>query len=884
MLLSWGAAHAKDQRSFTQEQLDFFEKKIRPVLYDNCYNCHSADNKEAGGLRVDDWNAIQKGGNNGPGVVPGDVAASVLISRIRHADDKRTMPPDYRLEESQIQDIEKWIADGAAWPQIEIPSDLDQSLDRTTISEEDIENHWSWQPLREASPPNFPSDSVWERWARTPVDRYIAKGLQEAGLSPSRDATKVELVRRLYYDLTGLPPTESQLIDFLFDPSDAALEKLVDRLLESPAFGERWGRHWLDVARYGESTGSARNLPYPHAWRYRDYVIESLNADKPFDQFIKEQVAGDLLPANSPSQKREQLVATGFLALGVKDVNQRFKVRYDMDNVDEQIDTVTRSVLALTVSCARCHDHKFDPISTRDYYGIAGIFTSTELCDGLRNQMGGGGMAYYVPDRLVLLSDGQSPIQDESYQKELTEKQAVAQKLRQEFIAIRDSVQQEERGPEHTKKLQAARQAMLRAQEDVVALQDPAKAGPVALGVRDAKEIGDTQIRLRGEAEKLGPSVPRGFLSALRNVPVSPIPDDQSGRLELARWLVHKNNALSQRVIVNRIWKHLFSEGIVSTVDNFGITGDAPSHPELLDYLASDFVQNGWSIKKLVKKLVLSRSYQLSTEKLDEAYAKDPANRLVWRHSPRRLDAEEIRDSILASSGRLNLSKPDKVASHELLVRELRNNGPEAKAILEDAAQSTHRSLYLSLLRTLVPSSLEAFDYVEQGMVTGKRDTTTVPTQSLFLLNSGFIRENAAHLASKLYTDSNGDASEIVRVAYRRVLQRVPTSKELEIGVTFLKEYREVADSLAGIQRNASESSESPAGPRLITTQGRAKEKKKVSIEEVLANAAAPEDSREDAEEVEGDFDEDQLTSHEERAVASYIQALYGTAEFRYVR
>jgi hypothetical protein len=877
-LFSIGPTWANDVPKHSQEQLEFFEKKIRPIFYDNCFNCHSADNKEAGGLRVDDINALLKGGNSGAAVVPGKPNESTLIKRIRHKDDTKTMPPDYRLEEDQIRDISKWIEDGAAWPELEIPSDLNQSLDRSAISEQDIETHWAWQPLKSVAPPDAQALNSFAEWAKTDTDRFIALELSKQGLKPNAMASKPSLLRRLAYDLTGLPPTESQLIAFLLDDSSTAVEKIVDQLLESPQFGEKWGRHWLDVARYGESTGSARNLPYPHAWRYRDYVIDSFNKDKPYDLFVREQIAGDLLPANTPSEKTSQLVATGFLALGVKDVNQRFTVRYDMDNVDEQIDTVTRSVLGLTVSCARCHDHKFDPISTRDYYGLAGIFTSTELCDGLRNQMGGGGMAYYVPDRVIPLFDNQSQPENPDLQEELQKNEKVAKELRQQFISIRDSVRQQDKGPDHAKKLQEARQAMQKAQEEIVALKDPAKHGPVALGVRDKKEIVDTNIRIRGEAEKLGPLVPRGFLEALRSVPKNNIPNDQSGRLELAKWLTHAENSLTQKVIVNRVWQHLFGDGLVSTVDNFGITGERPTHPELLDYLARDFTSNGWSIKKLIRKLVLTSTYQQSSDKNEDSYPKDPGNRLHWRHTPRRLESEELRDTILASAQRLQSGRPDKVASHELLVRELRNNGPEAKAILDDAASSEYRSVYLPLLRTLVPSNLVPFDYVEQGMVTGKRDTTTVPTQSLYLLNASFVRDYSVHVARRIAAQSNSSIDELVRTAYRSILQRLPSESELKLATDFLVDYRKTLDDgLTSPESNEITTVESPT-PQVATKAGDSPAKKAV-----LDNAAAPEDSRDVVAESENS---QTITPKDknEAALAAFIQAIYASGEFRYVR
>ncbi len=542
-----------------------------------CYNCHSADNKAAGGLRVDDRNGILQGGGRGPAVVPGDIEKSVLLKAISHTDDKLKMPPEFKLADEEIAILTQWVKDGAAWPAIEVPAELlkdDAEYDKLR------KEHWAWQPLKSPAVPVVKDTS----WPRNEIDQFLLSSLEQHGLSPVPAADRLTLLRRVTFDLTGLPPSPEEVLAYEADQSVEAYERVVDRLLQSPAFGERWGRHWLDVARYGESTGSARNLPYPQAWRYRDYVIDSFNKDKPYDQFIREQIAGDLLPAENDAQRQEQLVATGFLALGVKDVNQRFKVRFTMDNIDEQIDTVTRSVLAVTASCARCHDHKFDPVSTKEYYALAGIFHSTDLCSGLRNKMGGGGLDYYDPKMLILLSQSSKP--DPELETKIEKAKVAADEAKAAFEELRDSPAGAELAPNGRPKRQVARQKWNRAQAEYVALTDPAAQGEVAMGVREAQKIGDTEIRIRGEAELLGPVVPRGFLKIV-NLPETPaIPEGQSGRLQLAQWLTSPQNPLTSRVIVNRVWQHLFGAGLVSTVDNFGVTGDKPSHPELLDYLA----------------------------------------------------------------------------------------------------------------------------------------------------------------------------------------------------------------------------------------------------------------------------------------------------------
>jgi cytochrome c553 len=772
-----------------QQALEFFEKKIRPLLVQNCFSCHSAETNSQAGLRVDDLQGLIVGGNSGPAIVPGKPEESLVIKAVRHTDDDLKMPPRNKISEQEIADLTAWIQAGAPWTKVVVPSDLGKY---TAEYDELRKEHWSWQPLKTSKAPAVRNAA----WPRDDIDRYLLAELEKKGLQPVADAERVTLLRRVTFDLTGLPPTLAEVEAFLADDSPEAFEKVVDRLLASPAFGERWGRHWLDVARYGESTGSARNLPMPHAWRYRDWVIAAFNQDKPFDQFIREQIAGDLLPSATPQERDQQLIATGFLALGVKDVNQRFKVRYIMDNVDEQIDTVSRSVLGLTASCARCHDHKFDPIPATDYYALAGIFRSSDLCDGLRNKMGGGGLDYYDTEKLLpLFSDKPA---DPASAAKVTEAQAAAKAAQEELQRLvkernAKTPQGTRPDPEVVKVIMGARQKFNRLRREALALTDPAVVGKVALGVRDSKTISDTEIRVRGEAEKLGPTVPRGFLSVLEFADQPKVNPAQSGRLELAQWLTHANNPLTPRVIANRVWAHLFGRGIVSTVDNFGVTGDVPTHPELLDHLALRLKRDGWSVKKLVRSIVLSHAYQLSSAASPAGAAFDPQNQLVWRHTPRRLAAEEIRDATLAISGKLNLTPIDGSPAKDYPVIELRNNGPEAKKLQQTARESTHRSVYLPLLRTLVPESLQVFDFAEQGLVTGHRDLTTVAPQALYLLNDPFVRRQSLVLAERLLARGDLDDAGRVYWAYRATVGRTPTRAEIDRALAFLSDFEVAA-------------------------------------------------------------------------------------------
>jgi hypothetical protein len=759
--------------------VEFFEKKVRPILVNSCHTCHSAETKPSGELRVDDRNGLLTGGKSGPAVVPGKPESSLLVTRVTHKDAKRRMPLEGKpLSAAEVAVLSQWIQDGAAWPTVPVPVSL---RELKAAYEKLRKTHWAWQPLTEPKVPVVRDGS----WPRDPVDRFLLARLEEKGLRPAADADRVSLIRRVSFDLTGLPPPPEAVEAFVADGSALACARVVDRLLASPQFGERWGRHWLDVARFGESTGPSRNIPYPLAWRYRDYVLDAVNADVPFDRFLLEQIAGDLLPAGSARERDRLLTATGFLALGVKDVNQRFKVRFVMDNVDEQIDVVTRGVLGLTVSCARCHDHKFDPVPQWDYYALAGIFTSTDNCAGVRSKMGGGGLDYYDTSMLLPLGTGWTP-PPAARVKEL---QGQVARAKAAWDKVRGKPEGLARGPKGKPKQRALQEDYERLQRELVALTDPVARGQVVHGVRDARTVGDTELRIRGAAEKLGPVVPRGFLTALA-VPGAPeVNPKQSGRLELARWLTHPRNPLTARVIVNRVWARLFGEGIVATVDNFGVRGDRPAHAELLDHLALRFVRGGWSVKKLVRALVMTRAYQLGADAAAGQRAIDPANRLVWRHTPRRLDAEELRDAMLAAAGTLRAGRPAGSPAGKLRMVEMQDNGPQARAIHAEADRCTHRSVYLPLLRGLTPHTLGAFDPVEQTLVTGRRDVTTVPGQALYLLNSLFVRRQALALAERLLAEKEATDPARIRKAYRLTLGRVPSAREIERAKDFLDTY-----------------------------------------------------------------------------------------------
>jgi hypothetical protein len=851
MLLPRGAFAAESAPIFTAEKIEFFEKKVRPIFVEHCYTCHSADTQPHGELRVDDRNGLIRGGDSGPAVVPGHAEQSLLLKRVTSPDAKRRMPKEGApLSEGQIAGLTAWIKDGAAWPSEQVPARYAQS---PALYERLRTKHWAWQPLATPKVPTVSNTA----WPDGDIDRFVLAKLEENQLAPVRDADRKTLIRRVTYDLTGLPPAPAEIDAFIKDKSKLAYARLVDRLLGSPHFGEAWGRHWLDIARYGESTGPSRNIPYPHAWRYRNYVIDSINRDVPFDRFIREQLAGDLLPAANNNERDRLLTATGFLALGAKDVNQRFKERFLMDNVDEKIDTVSRSILATTVSCARCHDHKFDPIPQADYYALAGIFASTEDAAGLRSKMGGGGLDYYNPKALLALASyvpAAQPGKVANLQKEVAE-------AKQSWDEIADTPEALTPGPDGKSKDDLYREKYETLLNQLLVLDDPGTRGYAVHGVRDGL-VGDTAIRIRGEAERIGPTVPRGFLSAFK-VPGAPsVNPAGSGRLEMAEWLTSPNNPLTPRVAVNRAWQHLFGEGIVSTVDNFGLTGDKPADLELLDYLSQQFIRDGWSLKRLVRRLVLTRTYRLSSESPAAYREQDPGNRLLWRHSPRRLSAEEIRDAMLATAGRLQLTPPARSPVSELKMVEIDDNGAEARQVTEQADRSVYRSVYLPLLRGVTPKSLEAFDPVTQTLVTGQRDATTVPTQALFLLNSTFVRRQALALADGLLAESDQNAKHRIRQGYRLLLGRDPGKSELKRVQIYLSSY---AASYAAL----------PAPPPAVV-------KPIAKAADGPANAAASDDLEHAGQAVAEELV--QPKNAQEAAWMSFAQSLFAAAEFRFVR
>ncbi|MBA4020642.1 MAG: hypothetical protein C0483_26075 [Pirellula sp.] len=796
----------------TPAGIEHFEKKIRPVLTQHCYKCHSAAASSIKGeLRLDTRDGVRKGGESGAAVVPGDSQSSLLMEALRF--EGLEMPPTGKLTDEQIADFAAWIDMGAPDPRT--GNGAKKKLDLASARQ-----FWAYQlPKKPALPAVQNSE-----WAATDVDRFLLAAMEKQGLKPAADADKLTWLRRVTFDLVGLPPTLSEVDAYLADTSAGADAAVVDRLLASPQFGERWGRHWLDVARYGESTGKERNIPYTHAWRYRDWVIDAVNADKPYTLFIKEQIAGDLMPAANPQQHNTQSIATGFLALGPKSVNERNAEQYLMDAVDDQIDVTTRAFLATTVGCARCHDHKFDPIPTSDYYALAGIFRSTEALSGVVGRSSKGVKNDYSGELMPLTataspSGNAKPAPAATMSKEAqTEYAKISKQLAQRreklerlVKSVKGSATSKNAKAEAKKEYKRLTEQVERDEKALAEL----KAGPkpaggaadsFAMGVRDVAQPADTEIRTRGEPEEKGAVVPRGFVQVLKSSGTPKVDPRHSGRLQMAEWIASRENPLTARVMVNRVWYHLFGRGIVETVDNFGALGEEPSHPELLDYLAVSFMDHGWSLKKAVRELVLSRAYRMSSDHDADNYAKDPGNKFFWRMNRRRLDAEAIRDATLAVGGSLDLSRPTGSPIANLsTATEIGKRGS-----IEDLSDAVahHRSVYLPLIRNGMPEVLAVFDVADPSLIVGQREVTTVATQALFLMNSPLVLEQA-QAAAKRVTSSTSDAARGVEAAYRLILQRPPTSDEIRLGKQFVVEYGQVVDGqVDGKTKNVSPSTD----------------------------------------------------------------------------
>jgi mono/diheme cytochrome c family protein len=856
LCLAAGAAHAAG----TDE---FFESKVRPVLAQNCYACHT--DTRSGGLRLDSAEAIQKGGKSGPPIVPGKPDESLLIQAIRQTHERLKMPPGRKLKEEEIAAITDWVKSGAVWPAGAPKAPASPPYVITAQQRA----FWSFQPVHKPAVPEVKDKA----FVRSPIDAFVLSKLEAKGLKPARPADKRVLIRRATLDLTGLPPAPEEVDAFLKDQSADAFAKVVDRLLASPRYGERWGRYWLDVARYSDDKlNSTAEEPYPNAFRYRDWVIQAFNRDMPYDLFVKSQIAGDLLKSDDPLAYQPGL---GFYALSP-------------EMQDERVDATTRGFLGLTVACAQCHDHKFDPIPQKDYYSLQGVWSSTELTqvplapkdvvekwdgqkkaiDKLQERLKSftdeqtdqlGGILAGQTARFLLASRKLAPDTDldretlermtqylSSSQKEhpflkrwfeLAAKnapQAEFEAAAREFQAKVEEVNEEKHLVDEKNKiklgLNPSRNAMSQADlfslsiehynlwRDLFAASQKDAGGarrtpdgvfyygsgkidrflsgewkrrleslkselaelkkalppqyPFLQTIKDRPNPSDVRLAIRGDVNNRGDLVPRHMPSILCESDPKPFTKG-SGRLELAEGIADPQNPLTARVIVNRIWQHHFGRGIVETASNFGANGSRPTHPELLDYLASRLVENKWSIKAVHREIMLSAVYGLSAEEIAANQAVDPDNRMLWRANWQRMDAETLRDALLFVSGNLDLQEGG------------------APAALDE--KNKRRTVYGFVSRRKLDPMLALFDFPNPNSTSEARVVTNVPLQRLFLMNSTFVEEQAAGLANRL----SGEDAQRVRQAYRILYGRAPSDEELKLGQAFAqksgwKEYARV--------------------------------------------------------------------------------------------
>lgn len=779
-----------------QEGLDFFEKKIRPVLIQHCYECHSGDAKNLkGSLLLDSKQGTLKGGDSGTALVPGKPVESLLLETMRYGEDTYQMPPKGKLSAEIIADFEKWIALGA-------PDPRNETSAKTAKAEIDFvkaREFWSFQP-----PQSYPAPAVKRKdWPLNRIDPFILAAQEAKGFTPASAADKQTLIRRAYFDLIGLPPTPQEVTQFVKDTSPQAYGRLIDGLLQSPHYGERWGRHWLDVARYAEDNTNMgpHNGPFPHAYRYRDWVIQALNDDMPYDEFIIRQLATDFLPETGP----EDYPALGYMGLGPsyhKEValsQVTLENRY-ADDWEDRVDSLCRGLLGLTMACARCHDHKYDPLTVEDYYGIAGVFASVRQTT--RPIIPDAEIAKTQParDKADKLTKSNTDLTAKI--KSLNKRNAVLKKQiklagKTEFalIAPRPDLKKQTTinfpiAPVELKQnttLIAAHNKTIKGNKAKIAEIKKATPGfdlPVADALTEeqirVEEITEDRMKIvyypnkprdlnvfiRGNAGNLGKVVPRRFVQVLEGEKAEPFKNG-SGRLELARRIASRENPLTARVMVNRVWQHHFGEGLVDTPSNFGKTGSLPSHPELLDDLTVWFMDQGWSIKKLHRLIMLSATYQqTSNVVLSEAQKKlDPNNRLLSYFNRRRLEAEVYRDALLAAGNNLDATQA----------------GPSGDI---DDPTFQRRGIYATVSRHKLSMFLQSYDFPDPAIHAARRSKTTTPLQQLFVLNSPFVRQQAQQLAKRL----DGESSEKrVDGVYRLLFSREPTPQEMQIGLRFLE-------------------------------------------------------------------------------------------------
>ncbi len=874
--------------------LEYFEIHVRPLLAAKCQACHNAQLK-SGNIDFSGVEGFLAARDEAALISVDDPESSRLLAIVGY-ESRVQMPPGGKLPAEELDVFRSWIRQGAPWPGAEhreamIPEDQQGSFT------EDQRSYWAFQPVAD---PDLPTVEGYE-WAENPIDRFVLAKLEQHGLEPAGPADRLTWLRRASFDLTGLPPTTEEAEAFLADRSQKAYERVVERLLSSPAYGERWGRHWLDVARYADSTGNDEDHRYPYAWKYRDYVIDSFNDDLPYDQFVREQIAGDLLPSDdSDGVNRRGIVATGFLALGPKAVAQQDKKRMLYDVYDEQIEVVSKAMLGMTVACARCHDHKFDPILTKDYYSLAGIFASTRSFSDAESHVSrllyrplvakdvhdryeseqrviknkqieldniadieielyidsvADRTAEYMLGARECYEDGAAPVKvaaDRSLDEALLQKwikyltptaaqrgqlvrwheampsqrAEVAAVYQERFVktlkewhhtirrwrtgAIRQlkdgfmppppkptfrpgrdrffsDIYSGKGGPLSFKGARRDRMLKPGTRETIATLKAELKElkanampePPMANAVEEGPIV-EQAVFVRGDYNAEGELAPKVFPAIIAGFDQEPVKTG-SGRLELANWIASPDNPLTARVMVNRIWQKHFGEGIVRTPSNFGKLGEGPTHPELLDWLAARFVEDGWSVKQMHRRIMLSNAYRMSSAVTEAAAQSDPSNQWLSHFNRRRLDIEEIRDGMLAIDGSIDLAMGGTMQSGFGTDRENSNS-----RLSVDPTTSSRRMVYLPLRRANLPTLLNLFDFGDAVTSLGKRPVTNVAPQALFMMNSEFVENRAGNLADQLLQAEDRSESDRVRLAYLRILTREPEPGEVDAAMSYL--------------------------------------------------------------------------------------------------
>jgi hypothetical protein len=742
------------------EGIDYFEQNIRPLLAAKCYGCHSAKlEKPMGGLLLDSRAGMLRGGKSGvPVVVAGKPEESLVIAAVNGNSKDLRMPPGKPLEASEIQQLTAWIKMGAPDPRTEAAPATAVTSAAPAIDWEKARQHWSFRPVTDPAPPKVAAPE----WSQNPIDAFIKAKLDEKALTPQPRASKIALLRRVTYDLAGLPPTPDAIDAFIKDTSPKAFEKVVDRLLASQQYGERWGRHWMDVARYADTSGDNSDFPVPSMFRYRNWVIAAFNKDQPYDQFLRDQIAGDIiaerddLAHKDKEEWQQKIIATGYLAN-----SRRFGSRIQEFHltIDDSIDNLGKGMLGITVGCARCHDHKFDPIPTQDYYALYGIFKSSNYAHaGTEIYPHTYGFVAMNPDQAAELK---------RYENDLSGLDNRIEDMKAGKIKFPTD--------DEKRKAEAENQTRLRQ------LSNRYPYFAKAYAVTEGKPVNARQM-IRGEPNQLGPEVPRGFLTVLGGQKVPP-EEKGSGRLELAEWVTDPKNPLTARVIVNRVWLWHFGQGIVATPDDFGARGEAPSHPELLDYLTARFIESGWSIKKLHRMIVLSRAYQSASGYDAKNALKDSKNMYLWKFNRRRLDAEEIRDSLLADSGNLDPTPGEQHPFTPEMTWRYTQHQPFI-AVDKDFANNK-RSVYLMQQRIRRQPFLDLFDGPDPNAVTGQRPLTVTALQALYTMNDPFFHEQADALAVRVGMAFDTEL-ERLNYAYRLLYGRTATLDEVKDAREFL--------------------------------------------------------------------------------------------------